>query len=347
MAAFQASWTSSPLTVAVRVAGALGGWPVGRDDRRRHVGLDLCRGERAVVDAQLVDQAAEVLAPDGVAADPDGAGADLDRAGAGLARDLVPFTYSRSVAPSYVAARCDQPKGSAVGPRVSAGVEVRDLGRWPAGVRARVERVGEPARALLQQHRAPVRPLRVTHASSVIPVVRSSELESATLTMSLTPSKDSARPNFPEADETAPLIAPALPLPELSAADAPPVSSNAYAATRPGAPAGAADGAAIVTAPSASSSNAEPTSPRLDLTSSTLCLCRTSSNWPGGQFSAGLRVRGLERAVGGREHRVLDALDRLHRVGDRTAAARDRAQRSGRTLQRQASSGARWRRRRR
>ena len=45
------------------------GLAVGRGDRGRHVGGDLARAQGAVVDPQLVDQAAEVLAPDAVAAD--------------------------------------------------------------------------------------------------------------------------------------------------------------------------------------------------------------------------------------------------------------------------------------
>ena len=65
-----------------------------------------------------------------------------------------------------------------------------------------------------------------THASSVIAFVRSSVAESATLTMSLTPSKLSARPKRPEVVRVAPETVPALPLPEESVAAVPVVSSK-------------------------------------------------------------------------------------------------------------------------
>ena len=56
-----------------------------------------------------------------------------------------------------------------------------------------------------------------THASSVMPVVRSSDGASATVTQSLTPSKDRALPNFPCVLQVAPEIVPVRPLPEVSA----------------------------------------------------------------------------------------------------------------------------------
>ena len=66
-----------------------------------------------------------------------------------------------------------------------------------------------------------------THASSVIPVVRSSALASATVTQSLTPSNDRALPNLPAVVHVAPLSVPVrllgvmstvvVPLPSLNA----------------------------------------------------------------------------------------------------------------------------------
>ena len=53
-------------------------------------------------------------------------------------------------------------------------------------------------------------------ASSVIPVVRSSDALSAMVTMSLTPSKASAPPDLPAPVQAAPEIVPVVPLPELS-----------------------------------------------------------------------------------------------------------------------------------
>ena len=49
-------------------------------DGRVHVGLDLGLGQRPVVDANLVDQPVEPLAPDAVAADAQRAGGHVDRA---------------------------------------------------------------------------------------------------------------------------------------------------------------------------------------------------------------------------------------------------------------------------
>ena len=77
-------------------------------------------------------------------------------------------------------------------------------------------------------------PVGRTHASSVIPVVRSRLLASATVTRSLTPSKVSALPNFPAVVHVGPLIVPTLPLPELSAAAVPMPASKPHSPTRPG-----------------------------------------------------------------------------------------------------------------
>src|SRR5512134_3717599 len=77
-----------------------------------------------------------------------------------------------------------------------------------------------------------------THASIVMPVVRSSELESGTWTRSLTPSKLSAWPNLP-AVQVGPLTVPLFAFPLMSETAVPVPSSNEYAATRPGGGGGA------------------------------------------------------------------------------------------------------------
>src|SRR5687767_5322499 len=64
-----------------------------------------------------------------------------------------------------------------------------------------------------------------------MPVVRSSDAASATLTTSLAPSNDSALPNLPAAFHVAPAIVPCLPRPDESPSGAPLPSSNPYAAT--------------------------------------------------------------------------------------------------------------------
>ncbi len=62
---------------------------------------DLARGQRAVVDPDLVDQAAEVLAPDVVGADRQRAGAvGAARRRAALEPTCTPLTYRRRIVPS-------------------------------------------------------------------------------------------------------------------------------------------------------------------------------------------------------------------------------------------------------
>ena len=61
-----------------------------RAQRRDHIGLELARGERPVVDAHFIDPAGEELAPDAVAADPQRAGRRQQRAADGAAADLHP-----------------------------------------------------------------------------------------------------------------------------------------------------------------------------------------------------------------------------------------------------------------
>src|SRR5438093_9378728 len=72
-----------------------------------------------------------------------------------------------------------------------------------------------------------------TQASSVMPVVRSREAASATVTQLLTPPNDRALPYFPLVVQVAPETVPLFPLPEASAATVPAPSLKPYAATKP------------------------------------------------------------------------------------------------------------------
>src|SRR4029453_9840481 len=76
-------------------------------------------------------------------------------------------------------------------------------------------------------------PVGLTQAESVIPLLRSRSLASATVTQSVTPSNESAPPFFPAADHVAPEIVPVCPLPVASAAVVPVPASKDQAATRP------------------------------------------------------------------------------------------------------------------
>src|SRR4051812_552786 len=73
----------------------------------------------------------------------------------------------------------------------------------------------------------------LSHASSVIPVVRSSEDESRTVTQAFVPLKDSAPPYLPAAVQVALASVPLLFLPDVSFTAVPDPSLNEYAATRP------------------------------------------------------------------------------------------------------------------
>src|SRR5262245_29705874 len=75
--------------------------------------------------------------------------------------------------------------------------------------------------------------LGLTQASNVMPVVRSSELLSATVTQLLVPLKDRAPPNLPADVHVALERVPLLLLPELSAAAVPVPSLKPRASTRP------------------------------------------------------------------------------------------------------------------
>src|SRR6266581_2539437 len=77
------------------------------------------------------------------------------------------------------------------------------------------------------------KPVGYTHASSVMPLVKSSDAASLTTTTELDPLKANAFPKRPVLTHVAPLIAPALRKPEESATVVPLPSSKPYAATRP------------------------------------------------------------------------------------------------------------------
>ena len=66
----------------------------------------------------------------------------------------------------------------------------------------------------------------LTHASTVIALVRSSEFESFTLTRALVPLKLRALPNLAEVDQVALESVPVLALPDLSAVVVPEPSSK-------------------------------------------------------------------------------------------------------------------------
>ncbi len=74
--------------------------------------------------------------------------------------------------------------------------------------------------------RQPTMTAGCTHASSVIPVVRSSEFESGTVTQSFAPSKRRAWPKRPIGTRTGPPSVPWLPVPDESTACVPLASSK-------------------------------------------------------------------------------------------------------------------------
>src|SRR3954469_9608963 len=75
--------------------------------------------------------------------------------------------------------------------------------------------------------------LGLTQASSVIPVVRSSEFESGTVTRVLVPLKVSAPPECPATAHAPLATVPLLPVPERSASAVPEPALKLYEATRP------------------------------------------------------------------------------------------------------------------
>src|SRR5919109_4488615 len=83
-----------------------------------------------------------------------------------------------------------------------------------------------------QRHAVP-RALGFTHASSVMPFVRSSDAESATVTSVEVPLNESAPPVWPVVDHVPFAIVPLLPVPERSASAVPVPASKLYDATSP------------------------------------------------------------------------------------------------------------------
>src|SRR5258708_26510317 len=83
----------------------------------------------------------------------------------------------------------------------------------------------------------------LTHASSVIPLVRCSDAASGIVTSALVPLNCNALPYLPDVDHVAFVIVPLFPFPDASVTVVPDPSSNPYAATKPdaAAPAGSAD----------------------------------------------------------------------------------------------------------
>src|ERR1700709_219651 len=90
---------------------------------------------------------------------------------------------------------------------------------------------------MTQRHSEP-RAVGCTHASSVMPVVRSRLFASATVTRLVVPLKLSAPPNLPRAVCVAPVIVPGLFWPQGPAVVVPVVSSKPQAPTRLAEPAG-------------------------------------------------------------------------------------------------------------
>ena len=158
--------------------------------------------QRAVVDAHLVDQAAEALAPDVVGAEGQRAVAASESSpSSGLRADLgaVRRTGAASCRRRWRrgASTCSG-RGRSVPRR--AGVAVAEVRARDVGVAVGVERVGQAAVGLLEDHRAPVRrrpsglhPGLERHAGRQVERRR----RRARSTMSSSPSKDSARPKRP------------------------------------------------------------------------------------------------------------------------------------------------------
>src|SRR5258705_908241 len=92
----------------------------------------------------------------------------------------------------------------------------------------------------------------LTHASSVIAVVKRRDAESGIVTTALVPLNESAPPYFPAVDHVVADTVPVLPLPDRSVTVVPVPSLNEYAATRPVcAPADAAPNPSTNTRPAA------------------------------------------------------------------------------------------------
>ena len=190
---------------------------VTRADGRRHVGLDLRRGQRDVVDPHLVDQPAEELPVDVVAADLQRVRRRRDRARLRRARDLRPVheqPHRRAVVGHrQVRPRARRQLRRPEGLRIAAADD-RAAGRLAGRGRGRFQVVVVVS---LVDHVAPRarRPSpRFTHASSVILVVRCRSRSVRDRHEAFDPLKESALPNFPALVQVAPFTEPVLPLPD-------------------------------------------------------------------------------------------------------------------------------------
>jgi hypothetical protein len=103
-------------------------------------------------------------------------------------------------------------------------------------------------RSFIRTARYPLDEEGLTHASMVMPVVRSRLAASAIVTQLVVPLNESALPKRPELFQVAPLIVPVLPLPDASAVVGPLPSLKPYAATRPVWAAAARANATVMTA---------------------------------------------------------------------------------------------------
>ena len=153
----------------------------------------------------------------------------------------VPFTKIRCVDPSYVVATCAHVPATnaddAFTPRSIAPTDTHPLGR-PVSLLAYNPYAKPLGCSFINAVRHPPNTDAFTHASNVIPDVKSNEFASGTDTTSSTPSNDTADPNRPDADHNAPPAnEPPFPRPDESTTDNPePLiePQRRHQATRPG-----------------------------------------------------------------------------------------------------------------
>ena len=106
-------------------------------------------------------------------------------------------------------------------------------GRAALSFTYRLYAASTPVSSFTIVERQPLNAVGLTQASSVMPVVKSSEFASGIVTMLDVPLNVSALPYLPDAVHTVFATVPLLPLPDASATVVPSPSSKAYAATRP------------------------------------------------------------------------------------------------------------------
>ena len=182
--------------------------------------------ERAVVDAHLVDQPREPLAPDAVAAKaqrPRSTPPSTPTNGS-RARLTPRSRYSRTTDPSNVVARCDHAfNGNAARPdRIPLATDVH-LTQRPAARLIRVQPVDDAARTLLEDHRPP--PTQPSTAAPT-PPPSSPTSDRAKPSRPRSPSRSPRRSSTPSRTDphalhTAPDTVPAFPRPDASTATRP------------------------------------------------------------------------------------------------------------------------------